>query len=130
MNIPKTPAPTAPESQPKSAPDDRSSGFRAHLSRALAGAAHVAAGAASAQPMTKAVAAGLGGLSHLVGGTKPQAAGTNHQLEHVLSETQSINARYIELQSRMQMESQAFTAISNVLKARHESAQTALNNIR
>lgn len=38
--------------------------------------------------------------------------------------------QYIELQQRMQDENRRFTTLSNVLKARHETAKTAIGNIR
>lgn len=106
------------------------SGFRSHLARALSGAAEVAAHVASPRPVAGAVAAGLGGVSRLLDSEGATTADSTGDLERTLSETRSLNAEYIALQSRMQAESQAFTAVSNVLKSRHESAQNALNNIR
>ncbi len=37
---------------------------------------------------------------------------------------------FLELQQQMQSENQRFTTLSNVLKARHETAKNSINNIR
>ncbi len=37
---------------------------------------------------------------------------------------------YMELMAKTQAESRAFQALSNVLKARHDSARSAIQNIR
>ncbi|MGC4116476.1 MAG: hypothetical protein QM765_18245 [Myxococcales bacterium] len=38
--------------------------------------------------------------------------------------------QYMALQNRMQEESREYNTLSNILKVRHESAKTAINNIR
>jgi len=38
--------------------------------------------------------------------------------------------QYLRLQQQMQAENQRFTTLSNVMKARHETAKNAINNIR
>jgi hypothetical protein len=43
---------------------------------------------------------------------------------------QQWSEQYLGLQMQMQQESREFTAISNILKVRHESAKTAINNVR
>ncbi len=40
------------------------------------------------------------------------------------------NMAFLELQQQMQSENQRFTTLSNVLKARHETAKNSINNIR
>jgi len=40
------------------------------------------------------------------------------------------NMEFLELQQQMQSENQRFTTLSNVLKARHETAKNSINNIR
>jgi hypothetical protein len=44
-------------------------------------------------------------------------------------QSQSFNAAYLKLQDDMQRESREFTAISNIMKVRHDSAKSAINNI-
>lgn len=45
-------------------------------------------------------------------------------------ESQAFTAMYLQLQSEMQAESRQYNAVSNVIKVRHESAKSAINNIR
>ena len=44
-------------------------------------------------------------------------------------QSQSFNLQYLQLQESMQRESREFTAVTNVMKVRHESAKTAIGNI-
>jgi hypothetical protein len=37
---------------------------------------------------------------------------------------------YLQLQQQIQEETRAFTTISNVLKARHDTVKNAINNVR
>ena len=67
------------------------------------------------------------------GGTANPAAPANSgsaQLESALSQQADQNLYFLELQSRISAESRAYTATSNVLKARHETVKNAINNIR
>jgi hypothetical protein len=45
------------------------------------------------------------------------------------SDSQSFNMQYLALQDQMQRESREFTAISNIMKVRQDSAKNAINNI-
>ncbi len=44
-------------------------------------------------------------------------------------EAQTFNLQYLQLQESMQRESREFTALSNVMKVKHDSARSAINNI-
>ena len=44
-------------------------------------------------------------------------------------EAQTFNLQYLQLQEAMQRESREFTAVTNVMKVRHDSAKAAINNI-
>ncbi|ACG71983.1 conserved hypothetical protein [Anaeromyxobacter sp. K] len=44
-------------------------------------------------------------------------------------EAQTFNLQYLQLQEHMQRESREFTAVSNVMKVRHDSARAAIQNI-
>lgn len=44
-------------------------------------------------------------------------------------ESQTFNLQYLQLQESMQRESREFTALSNVMKVKHDSAKAAINNI-
>jgi len=42
----------------------------------------------------------------------------------------SFSLQYLRLQSAIQQETREFTLLSNIMKARHEAAKNAINNIR
>jgi hypothetical protein len=44
-------------------------------------------------------------------------------------EARTFNLQYLQLQENMQRESREFTAVSNVMKVRHDSAKAAIQNI-
>ncbi len=44
-------------------------------------------------------------------------------------EARTFNLQYLQLQESMQRESREFTALSNVMKVRHDSAKAAIDNI-
>ncbi|MFL5264954.1 MAG: hypothetical protein ACJ79L_21335 [Anaeromyxobacteraceae bacterium] len=44
-------------------------------------------------------------------------------------EAQTFNLQYLQLQESMQRESREFTAVTNVMKVKHDSAKSAINNI-
>ncbi|NVJ17106.1 hypothetical protein HV826_23520, partial [Myxococcus sp. AM010] len=46
------------------------------------------------------------------------------------AEGQKFNMAYLQLQNEMQKESREHTAVSNIMKVRHDSAKAAINNIR
>lgn len=45
-------------------------------------------------------------------------------------QSQSFNLQYLQLQEDMQRESRTFSAVSNVMKVKHDSAHAAIQNIR
>ncbi len=48
-----------------------------------------------------------------------------------MQETQmSFNLQYLQLQEQMQRENQQYTAVSNILKTKHDTVKNAINNIR
>jgi hypothetical protein len=48
-----------------------------------------------------------------------------------MHETQmSFNLQYLQLQSQMQHENRAFTAISNIMKTKHDTVKNSISNIR
>jgi hypothetical protein len=68
--------------------------------------------------------AGGGGLSDI------QGQSTGELLQSMANNPDGSSAAYLELQMRMNRESQQFTSLSNVLKVRADSAKAAINNIR
>ena len=63
------------------------------------------------------------------GGSAPATDGLDGQKE-MMAQNQKWTAQYLALQNDMQRESREFNAVSNIMKVRHESAKTAINNIR
>ncbi len=48
-----------------------------------------------------------------------------------MQETQmSFNLQYLQLQSQMQHENRAYTAISNIMKTKHDTVKNSISNIR
>jgi hypothetical protein len=48
-----------------------------------------------------------------------------------MQETQmSFNLQYLQLQSQMQHENRAYTAISNILKTKHDTVKNSISNVR
>lgn len=90
---------------------------------ALPGGAVLSA-ATSALTSSSAGGASGGGLG---GGSLGSGGGT---MDDALSRSANQQMELLELQQRMQDENQRFTTLSNVLKAEHETAKTAIGNIR
>jgi len=43
---------------------------------------------------------------------------------------QSFNLQYLQLQQKMQSDNRKFTAMSNIMKTKHDTAKSAINNVR
>jgi hypothetical protein len=113
--------------------------FEVALRSAAAGAVGgVAAGIELAAPivpggtvLSAAVRAGAAGLARSAAGAGV-AGGEGDVLaatRALQQEAQTFNAQYLQLQEGMQRESREFTAVSNVMKVRHDSAKAAIQNI-
>ncbi|MCC6810406.1 MAG: hypothetical protein IT381_23445 [Deltaproteobacteria bacterium] len=64
-------------------------------------------------------AAGGGGQDQLLNATKQ------------MQETQmSFNLQYLQLQSQMQHENRSYTAISNIMKTKHDTVKNSISNVR
>jgi hypothetical protein len=61
-----------------------------------------------------------------VAGGPDDVLGATRQLQQ---EAQTFNLQYLQLQESMQRESREFTALSNVMKVKHDSAKAAIQNI-
>jgi hypothetical protein len=87
------------------------------------GAAQTGAGAAVSLPEGTAGTAGST--------ASPDSAGTeNGGVEAALNQSANQNLYFIEIQERISAESRSYSAISNVLKARHDTVKNAIGNIR
>jgi hypothetical protein len=48
-----------------------------------------------------------------------------------MEETQmSFNLQYLQLQSQMQSENRSYTAVSNIMKTKHDTVKNSISNIR
>jgi hypothetical protein len=79
------------------------------------------AGLGSSTPEGTAGTAGLGSGA---------ASTENGGVEAALNQSANQNLYFIEIQERISAESRSYTAISNVLKARHDTVKNAIGNIR
>ena len=134
----------APTADRKTAP----SSFGATLRAAAAGAADgLSAAAGLLAPLAPAgmvLAGAVRGVSQAAAGAArgaPPAAtsiapggtgsGDAFEATRILQqEGQSFNLRYLELQERLQRETREFTALSNVMKVRHDAARAAIQNVQ
>jgi hypothetical protein len=59
-------------------------------------------------------------------------AGTSEtaSLDAALAQSQQFNLYYLQLQEQLSAENRAYSAMSNVLKARHDTVKNAIGNIR
>ena len=76
-----------------------------------------AAGASGLPVSSGASSAGLGG-GDIMEATRAM------QLE-----SQNLNLQYLQLQEAMQRENREFSALSNVMKVKHDTAKAAINNV-
>jgi len=80
---------------------------------------------------TGAAAQGLAPEGALGAAGAATAAGAEGgSLESALSQSANQNLYFIEVQERISAESRNYSAISNVLKARHDTVKNAIGNIR
>jgi hypothetical protein len=73
--------------------------------------------------------AGTAGLGSGAGGGATASA-ENGGVEAALNQSANQNLYFIEIQERISAESRSYSAISNVLKARHDTVKNAIGNIR
>jgi hypothetical protein len=126
-----TPAPARPFKQVLNA------GARAVIDGAEAAVRRLAGGpilAAAVRPGAGGAPTplGSGGSAPAEGpsGTAPSSSGDGGSIEGVLSQNADMNMYYLELQERISAESRSYSALSNVLKARHDTVKNAIGNIR
>lgn len=108
---------------------------------ALPGAPVVAAalrqGPALSTPTSLAPARGVSTLAGGVSAESPSGAagvattaGEAGSVESALAQSQEFNMYYLQLQEQMAAENRSYSAMSNVLKARHDTIKNAIGNIR
>jgi len=112
-------------------------GFGDILGSALGGFARGASGALSVLSPPAALVGGIvSGVASAVsmltgGGGAPAPIRSDADLLALLSQPGELSSQdYLRIQQYMQAEAQQFTAVSNILKVRSDSAKAAINNIR
>jgi hypothetical protein len=97
----------------------------------LAAAVHDARiGATSAVAGTAPPIAGHGAFAAAAGGVNGAAAGPAASVDGMLQQGQLSNLQLLALQQQVQQENQRFTTVSNVMRAKHDTAKAAVSNIR
>jgi hypothetical protein len=60
-----------------------------------------------------------------------EMAGLAARLMDELGESaMSFNLQYLQLQSQMQQENRSYTAVSNIMKTKHDTVKNSISNIR
>ncbi len=82
-----------------------------------------------ASTMPSGVPATTGGVSSAAtpGSTQP---GGESNVQQMLAQSADQNLYFLQLQEQMAAENRQYSALSNVLKARHETVKNAIGNIR
>lgn len=89
------------------------------------------AAAVRATPATPSAASAEGSAGTADGAGGAGGAGAERgQIESALDQQAEQNLYYLGLQERISAESRAYSAMSNVLKARHDTVKNAIGNIR
>jgi hypothetical protein len=101
------------------------------LATALRPSTGVAPGASQQSPegLSSALSASGTGLGALGAPSTGIGSGAP-SMDGVLSQSVDQNMYFLELQERISQESRSYSALSNVLKARHETLKNAIGNIR
>ena len=89
---------------------------------ARVGATNVIAGTAAAGP------AGLASAPAALAGAAGNPATSS--VETLMQQGQASNLQLLALQQQVQQENQRFTTVSNVMRAKHDTAKAAVSNIR
>lgn len=75
--------------------------------------------------------AGVGALGGTgVGGGAAMGGGEQANIEASLQQSQEMNLYFLQVQEAVNAQNRSFTALSNVLKAQHDTVKTAIGNIR
>ena len=74
--------------------------------------------------------AGIGTIGLPPAGGGAGASGTPTSVQALMQDGQSSNMQMLALQQQIQDESQRFTTVSNVMRAKYDTAKAAVSNIR
>jgi hypothetical protein len=132
-----SPLHVAPTTERKAEPGRFAAALRGAAAGATHGIAQTLALAAPAIPGGPVLAAAIrGGAaaaarpgSALEGGPLSGGGDIIEATRTLQQEAQAFNVQYLQLQENMQRESREFTALSNVMKVRHDTSKAAIANI-
>jgi hypothetical protein len=132
-----SPLHVAPTTERKAEPGRFGAALRGAAAGATHGIAQTLALAAPAIPGGPVLAAAVrGGVTasaptpgSLAGAAAPGGGDLIEATRTLQQEAQSFNVQYLQLQENMQRESREFTALSNVMKVRHDTSKAAIANI-
>ena len=71
-----------------------------------------------------------GTATSALGGVSTGAGAGDPSIQQVMSQDADQNLYYLKLQEQISAESRGYSAVSNVLKARHDTMKNAIGNIR
>lgn len=74
--------------------------------------------------------AALATATGVAGSSTAATGGEAGGLESSLQQSQEMNLYYLQIQEAVNAQNRSFTALSNVLKAEHDTVKTAIGNIR
>jgi hypothetical protein len=131
----------APTADRKTAPSPVGVAVRSAIAGAAEGLSAAAGLLAPIAPAGMVLAGAVRGLAQSAAatarGSVPPAAAASagaadgfETMRLLQQEGQSFNLRYLELQERLQRETREFTAVSNVMKVRHDAARAAIQNVQ
>ena len=61
---------------------------------------------------------------------RPGQALSSAETKEMEATQQSFNLQFLQLQSQMQRESRSYTAISNIMKTKHDTVKNSISNLR
>jgi hypothetical protein len=99
----------------------------------LAAAVHdarIGASSAIAGTVAHAGPAGLGSAPATIAAAAATGNPEMASMETLMQQGQASNLQLLALQQQVQQENQRFTTVSNVMRAKHDTAKAAVSNIR
>jgi hypothetical protein len=106
------------------------SGYAPSLSLGNASPYGPSAALSRAEGPTGTASSALGSNINTGLGTSASGAAGDSGVEQVMSQDADQNLYYLKLQEQISAESRGYSAVSNVLKARHDTMKNAIGNIR
>lgn len=105
--------------------------FKKVLSGIADGALATASAVGTVIPGGGILKAAADGLKAIKDGSPDLSGGDENmsQMWEMQRENQAFNMQYLQLQTQMQSDNRRFSTMSNLMKARHDTAKSAINNM-